>query len=155
MQLVSKISSKAVMGQIGPIPKGGVEPLYKIFGVARGSETRPSNFDKDTTVFSGDFGAERIKDGETFRANKCYLPTVAENMLFEALTKSEGSVEFAFEIGAKYALKRDGSESYEYVITPLIELSDADILKQMQGRIVGQGTTAALPAPKQEVKKKK
>jgi hypothetical protein len=141
MELLNKITMKAIEVQpkAGTLKEGEKLALARVFGRASNCKAKTSDYG-ESFCFNGNFEAIRISDGAVFKSAKVFLPKTIEGLLAEALTSSEGAVDFAVEIGVKHAANAFG---YEWTVKPLVEnTGQADELAHLRGP-----ATAALPAP--------
>lgn len=160
MNLVSKLGVKTIVGKlVKPEADAPARSVARIFGIARGTVSGATDYG-DFVGFKGDFKGINYDTGEEFRSGKCFLPEIATNLLLAALEASgrgetkaskgtlkrtetaySGSIEFGFDISIKPATTATG---YEYLVTPLMPVSESDPLELMQKN----SGFAALPAPK-------
>ncbi len=137
MKLLSKISIKAVYGNIDikKLTEVGEMPLVRIMGIANGTKTGQSNFG-EWTAFTGNFKAINLETGADYRSGKAFIPAIAENLVVGALGDANAdSVQFAFDIGVKSVKDRQGKDSYEYTVTPLVEAADNDPLSELEKKV--------------------
>lgn len=141
MELLNKITMKAigVQPKSGELAEGQKIALARVFGRSQGAKLKQSDYG-ESFAFSGNFEAVRISDGEHFKASKVFLPKTIEGLLAAAHNESDEPIDFAIEVGVKYAKNAFG---YEWTVTPLIENTGAaDQLAHLRGAAL-----AALPAP--------
>lgn len=132
--LITKISPKSITGKIVKPENEKPVWLYKVFGVANGTKEGESNYGH-WIAFTGTFKAIR-NDGESFRSGQCFLPATATNLVLPSL-KNEGTnaVEFAFNVGVK---KADNQIGYEYIVEPILNVSDNDPIMLLEQKIEAQ-----------------
>lgn len=122
---------------MGAIPKGlkkmedgATVQLYTIIGIAEGAEVGHSTLG-DYTSFNGTFQGTVLENGKVFRSKQLFLPSIAEDMLTDALAGSGGgSVEFAIEIGIRRTIKLNANKEevgagYEYTVRPIMEIDES------------------------------
>lgn len=144
--LIKKISVKTVCGVIDKTALTK-EPtiLMRVMGVAKGIKTGSSTYG-EWAAFTGTFEATDLISGEVSRSGVAFLPDVAFDLIAPLLVGDEANgVEFAFDIGVKSDDKV--AVGYTYVAMPLVELTEADPIRQLQSKV------KALPSPKKESKK--
>jgi hypothetical protein len=154
VELLNKIVAKDIVGkkELKMTKEGpGSEPrrLYTVYGTANGFEQGNSSYG-EWTAFTGFFEAIRYKDGQKFRAPKCFLQGAAEGLLLAAIVEAkkndaDSSLQFAFVIGVKQSsrwLETDQGSSYEYTVESMIETKQDDPLAALRGTVMAQ-----LPAP--------
>lgn len=138
MQLVSKISAKTVYGSVDikALHTAKVEKkIIRVIGLASGIKTGETSFGA-FVAFTGNFKAINLDTNEEFRSGKVFLPNIAQNLLEGALAQTESdAVEFAFDIGVKPVQDRQGKDSYEYTVTPLMAAQDNDPLAALEGKL--------------------
>ena len=143
--LLKKLSVKNICPIIKAPTVGEEVPLCVVMGFVRTSEIKRTTFG-DSVGFHGDFKGINVETSEEFRSGTCYLPDVAEHLLFKALENSEGnSVEFGFSISVIGVKGRDGDEGskYEYRVKPLMPAQENDPLNALEQRL----KSLALPKP--------
>lgn len=151
IKLVSKLSMKSIFGNPRTaLPANDKEtsgPLVRIVGTVGSVKSGESNFG-EWLAFIGQFQAVNLKTNEVFRSGKMFLPTVAQDMLLGAVQSVDSSgVEFAFDIG----IMRDDEAQvgYQYVVVPLLEVSEADPCARLLAQV---GGAPQLEAPKEPEK---
>lgn len=149
--IVAKLSLKAMKAAPArnSVEDGKPIVIAYIYGAASKHEVVESAFG-DSTRFVGNFEGENMA-GETFRSSKCFLPSVVEDLLCEAIDNApEGAaVEFGFEIGAQYSEK--GNTGYAYTVKPIAKFAKSDALASLRSQI--HAVMKALPKPEQEQEK--
>ena len=119
-------------------------PLASIYGLA--STYRPGETAMGPFVrFIGQFKAVNVESGETFVSGQCIMPGAAPDMIFGALNAlgdEGGSVEFGFNIGARY--DASAAVKYIYSVEQIIETGKLDPLQALEDKLTG---TAQLSAP--------
>lgn len=95
--------------------------LYVVVGTANGHRIGKSAYG-DSMVFTGNFEARRLEDGEIFVSTECIFPPIAADLatsafLREKAKNEQGSVEFAFIVGVAPDAK--GSEGFKFTCKPL------------------------------------
>lgn len=165
MKLLKKITAKDVLGPVIALVKelkiGVLTDAYAVAGIAKGYETGVSTYG-EWVRFSGDFQATNYLTGEVCRAAKAHVPEVLQDAIMVGLGELEGviqstpggnitkyqlnqPIEFAFKVAIRRnENNEDGSISYEYVTTPLVEMAENDSLSHL---------TKLLEAPKKEAPK--
>lgn len=138
MELLSKISLKSVYGavDIKKLHEGKTTlNLMRVLGIASGVKTGQSSFG-DWLAFTGNFKAIDLTTGNEFRSGKIFLPAIASGLIEGAIQQAEAdSVQFAFDIGVKPVQDRQGKDSYEYTVTPLVEAQDNDPLNELENKL--------------------
>lgn len=138
IELLSKLSLKSVYGAVNiKVLHEGKKTIHlmRVLGIASGVKTGSSNFG-DWLAFTGNFKATNLETGAEFRSGKIFLPTIASGLIEGAIQQAEtDSVQFAFDIGVKPVQDRQGKDSYEYTVTPLVEAQDNDPLKQLENTL--------------------
>lgn len=164
---------KAIGAQPAPHSIDTPKALVHIFGKANGYKTGSTTYglyDK----FHGEFEAVDLATGEIYVAQNLLCPPIIESLLKEAL-KSAGAeggkvgnkaaheidtegkdtlspILFAFEIGVKPTVKRDGPErgnGYEYTVKSLTPSKRSDALESMR-QISDAARQQSLSAPAAE-----
>lgn len=145
-QLVKKLGSKQILGNVGKVVKekiendGEVLNMYSLFGMANGIKTGSSTYG-EWTALVGQMEAINHITGDSYAATVCFVPEPLCSILVNALREND-SVEFAFQVSVK---RRDDLErGYEYIVTPIIESRQSDPLQLMREKAM-----AALPASAQ------
>ena len=137
MELLNKISIKGVYGSIDvkSLHTGGAKSLMRVLGVVNSYKVIATNFG-DSVAFMGNIKATNLETGEEFRSGKAFLPAIASVLIEGALNgeHAEG-VQFAFDVGVKPVQDRQGKDSYEYTVKPLIDTADNDPLKLLEEKI--------------------
>lgn len=144
MELLNKITMKAmdVQPKVGALAEGEKYAVAVIFGRSQGAKLKTSDYG-ESFAFSGNFEATRIADGAKFKSSKVFLPKTIEGLLAAAHAESDEPIDFAIEVGVKYAKNAFG---YEWTVKPLIENTGAaDQLAHLRG--AADAALAALPAP--------
>jgi hypothetical protein len=165
VMMVRKLSPKTILGKVTlPLKADGKpyvnedgEPvkfpdtvLYSVFGLSHGVRTGTGD-NGPWVAFLGSFEAVRTKDGKRFQGGQCFVPKAVEDILVAALHAGQkddptASVEFAIEVGIKFAQTATG---YEYTVKNLVKTKNADPLADLRLRLAQQHPhLAALPAPK-------
>lgn len=138
MQLIKKIGSKQVLGNVAAFVKenlhkegmadGAVSKAYTMFGIVSGVKTGASTYG-EWTAFVGQIEAVNHFTGETFAAGQGFIPEPLQTMLVNALRETD-TVEFAFTVSIK---RRDDLErGYEYIVEPLVQAKQADPLAHLK-----------------------
>lgn len=140
--LVSKISTKIVCGKT-KVPTERT-PLMRIIGSATGIQTGESNYG-EWVAFKGRFKGINLETGEEFIAGKAYLPSVATDLLQDAVVRSNGAVDFGFDI---YSEPSEATIGYQYSVDPLIEAEETDPFSALESHL------PKLPSPKGKKKAK-
>jgi hypothetical protein len=146
MQLIKKLSSKSVIGNVKKIAmeefylKNDVEKpnpdakselsLYTIYGRCRGIKTGTGD-NGDWVSFEGDFKATRDIDGEVFRAPRAFISEPAAGMLQAALEAGD-TVELAFNVSI---VPSNNAYGYEYRCAPLLEVKETDDMLALEKKI--------------------
>lgn len=129
MDFVKKLSTKSIMGKITP-PTETFE-AYQIFGTVNKVRTDEGTYGTFNEL-QGSFAAVNVTTGEEFRAGKCFLPEVAENIILPAVQEEKGPVEFAFVISLK---PNDAAAvGYEFTCAPMFQTQAADPMHQLKQR---------------------
>lgn len=162
--LVRKISPKTVMGRVSIPMKADGKPyvdedgvptkfpdtvLYTVFGMSHGIKTGTGD-NGPWVAFLGSFEAIRAKDGKRFQGGQCFVPKAVEDLLVSALKAGQrgddnASVEFALEVGIKFAQTATG---YEYTVKNLVKTTNADPLADLRKRLYQAKPNLALAGPK-------
>ncbi len=163
MQLVKKLSSASILGNINVIVKameiGATQLAYSVVGICSGYEQGVSQFGQ-WTRFTGDLQATNYLTEDVLRAPKAHIPDVLETVLLsgvagnteDGVTDGKGITSFKLKESIEFAYKvsierkednEDGSISYEYRTEPLTEIAASDNLSHL---------TKLLDAPKKETK---
>ena len=130
MKILKKISAKNIMGKI-PVPQDGETiDLFQVYGHASKCESIDTSYGVAIKII-GQFEAFRSDTGELFRSPTLYLPRPADEMIEEALSKTEGQVEFAFEISVVAA---DTKTGYEYAVSTIVEPEGEDPLVSLRSK---------------------
>jgi hypothetical protein len=147
---IRKITIKSVTGGITPevfekLVKVKSMRLMTLYGIAGSFKAKLTDYG-ESIGFLGEFEAEDIATGATFRSMKAYLPKALEEMLWGILSSGgEGArASFACEIGAQY--DPEAATKYVYSIKPLVNPVAGDGLALLKAQAHGK----ALPAPKAE-----
>lgn len=131
-ELLRKLSPETIIGKIErPNPTDPVRWIYRVAGIAVGSETGTSNFGEWTSL-KGDFQAVRFDTGEIVVSDTCFLPggiaeTIAMKLKAGAIdptaagsptpTNQVQAITIQFDIGYKPSNpNRPSVTGYEYVI---------------------------------------
>jgi hypothetical protein len=160
MQLIKKLSSKSIIGNVKkiameefylkndtekPNPEAKSElSLYTIYGVCSGIKTGETD-NGEWVSFEGEFKATRDSDNEVFRAPRAFLSEPACGMLQAAL-ESGDTVELAFNVSIVPA---NNAYGYEYRCSPLLEIAETDAIAALEQKI-----RLRLDAPKSAAKPK-
>lgn len=138
-QLLKKLTVKGIMGvkvdtHLEEIKKRKSLPLCRIIG--RADKARPDSSKLgDFVRFYGEFVGVNLMTGERFDSGSAILPGIAESAVFGMLGQlndkgqAENTVEFAFEIAAKY--DETAATKYVYAVTPLLEPKPSDPMKAL------------------------
>lgn len=145
--MLSKITSKAIVGNVAKAPDG---ELYNVFGIVHRSEIKQTNYG-DSVLLIGSFKATR-PDGAAFISGKAYLPPIVADAIDGALAQSEGPVEFAVQCGKKTVQKKDGTNGYEYTVRPLIDTAENSPIDALEKRAM---LALQEPAPAEKKTQKK
>jgi len=149
MELISKISTKTVYGSVNAKTpedasvKKHKGALYRVFGIANDVRHGESTYGT-YTEFRGDFRAVNMHTGVEFGAGKCFLPTIASNLLEGQFSDDMSSVQFAFDIGVKASEQQAG---FEYTVTPLVKPAEGDPLSGLANSLPA---LPKIPAPKKK-----
>lgn len=157
-ELLSKLSLKG----IGAQPKKGsvteaTAPFACaiLFGRTHGYAIGQSTFG-EFTKFKGSFEGKNLADGKLYKSGAVLLPKMVEDLLREAVDAADGqAIDFALEIGVKYAANAYG---YEYTVKPLVEVKESDELAALRGVVYGNALTheeVAGPSPEKSSGKRK
>ena len=137
MELLNKISVKGVYGAIDikALHAGGAKTLMRVMGIVNSYKVITTSFG-DSIAFLGNIKAVNVDTGDEFRSGKAFLPAIASLLIEGALSgqNAEG-VQFAFDVGIKPVQDRQGKDSYEYTVKPLIDTADNDPLKLLEDKI--------------------
>ena len=133
-KIVRKISAKTVCGSIDVRKLEGdkAKPLFRIFGIVRGlkaGETDRGQF----IALKGQFQARNENTMDMYVSSVCYLPRPATEMI-EGAFQEGGELRFGFLISAVY--NSDSVTNYEYVVEPLLETEQNDIMKQLESEVL-------------------
>lgn len=121
--------------------------IATIWGIA--GDTKTGESDNGPWVrFIGSFRGV-THDGKKFVAPGVHLPGAAEETVLGALKTSAGSVEFAFDIFAKY--DETAATAYVYEAVPLMDNDANDPTERLMRAIQGR-TVAQIEGPKEEPK---
>ena len=143
--MLRKMSAKTIIGNVRketPEKDGDTAKLFTVLGTTARMQSGESA-NGDWTAFIGEFEATRASDGEVFRSNKLFLPTVITEQLAATLDRVQGDdgkavVSFAYEVGIQ--ADESAATGYVYVAKPLLA-EQADPFA---------GIRAALPAPEEK-----
>ncbi len=80
--------------------------------------------------FIGSYKATNLLDGQIFTSSKCFLPDLITNMLRSAFVDATNAINFALDIGIKSL-----EDGYEYVVTPLLEMTEINELSLIEKNI--------------------
>lgn len=152
MNLLSKISAKGVMGNVigqkavitAELAKGE-KYGFRIVGLVKSTFSVVTQFG-DSTGFKGTFEAVNIRTGEAFRAGKCFLPTIATDLLESAVDgmgEDQTELRFGFEIGLIPSDK--GSTGYEFTVKPLIDTTENDPVAELRQQFLQIEAPKAAP----------
>ena len=149
MQVVSKLSTKTMIGTIKPgdLPEVGEKPLFRIMGIVNGVKTGQSTYG-DWLAFTGQFKAVTISEdgeiGEEFRSGVCFLPEIATDLVRGAIPEDGSTLEFAFDIGA---VRFDSAQGYKFTVRPLVDAGVSDPFEAIANKLPD---LPKLSAPKPE-----
>lgn len=159
MKLSKKITAKELLGKVSTYVKENLavdeeKKAYAIAGIANGIETGVSTFG-EWQAFKGDMQATIYHTGEVVRAPKAFIPEPLNSILIDALSQND-KIEFAFEVSLRrHADNDDGRVSYEYIVRPLTEVSEADSLAHLTKLIAPiKDEVEEKPTPKAKPAKK-
>lgn len=173
MNILNKITMKAIGAQPAPHTVESAEVLAHVFGKANGYDTGSTNYgfyDK----FHGEFEAVNLRTGEVFAAANLLCPPIMENLIKQALKDAgaeggkignkathekdvagkdaQAPVLFAFAVGVKPTPKKEGARDsgsgYEYTVSVLTPSKRSDALESL--RAISDGARKTLPAPGKE-----
>lgn len=147
--ILRKISAKNVVGDIkkmvaaDQIKKETV--VMRVLGVAHATTTGASSFG-DWMAFKGRFKATNTLTGEEFSSGKCFLPSIASEIVETALalrTDHTLPVEFAMDI----TVVPDSTVAvgYQYGVQQVFEAAPDDVLDRLTRDADGM---KKLPKPK-------
>ncbi len=119
----------------------GKVALIRLAGIVNSG--KPGQTDKGEFLkLFGEFQAINLVTGEQFSGAQCILPNFISDQ-FAAVLASNGSAEFALEIGAK---ENEASVTgYEFTVTPLMESKGSNRMQELIG--IAMKNAPALPAP--------
>lgn len=138
MQLIKKLGSKQILGNVGGFVReklhndhnadGETVKAYTMFGIASGVKTGASTYG-EWTAFTGQMEAVNHFTGENFAASQAFVPEPLQTMMVGTLREND-SIEFAFTVSVK---RRDDLErGYEYIVEPLVQAQQADPLAHLK-----------------------
>lgn len=143
MELLNKITLKAMECQPKKAPEAA-QDLVVVYGTVRDTKLTTTNYGESFRLI-GDFEAQRIADGKTFRAAALFLPRVIESLMVDAITRmrKDGNEDVALEFAVKIGIKPSNSNvGYEWTVTPLVNMQESDALAHLRDAVL-----KALPAP--------
>lgn len=136
--LVGKISTRTVFGPKGEILKlvmsdqDQSHDLFTVVGIA--TETFSGEGDNGPYVgLKGQFMATNSVTGKQFRSGKCFLPSIAVDMVAGVVDSSSGPVEFGFKVMAHY--DESAATSYVYDCEPLMDAGENDPLAAIAAKV--------------------
>ena len=160
-QLLKKLTVKGILGAkldsvipIEDLKKQRTVKVCRIIGRANKAKPDSSKLG-DFIRFGGEFLGINLLSGEIYAAGAAILPGIAESAVYGAMGQmndkgqSESTVEFAFEIGAKY--DETAATKYVYTVIPLTDPKPSDPMKAL---LESTGTTKALADKSAEPTKK-
>lgn len=147
MQLIKKIGSKQVLGNVAALIKeifnpetskdGDVVRAYTVIGIASSIKTGAGTYG-EWLAFVGQFEATNLITGEVFGATQAFVQEPLSTIFANALRESDSPIEFAFAVSLK---RRDDLErGYEYTVEPIVTTQKADPLahlKQAANALIG------------------
>jgi len=158
-QLLKKLTVKGIMGQkvdvhLDEIKSKKSMALCRIIGRANKAKPDSSKLG-DFIRFGGEFLGVNLLTGEIFASGAAILPGIAESAVYGAIGtlndkgQSETTVEFAFEISAKY--DESAATKYVYAVRPLTDPKPSD---PMRALLESTGTSKALEDQSEGKKKR-
>ena len=145
MELMRKVTPAFLSAGINLRKIEGEYYLGRIYGVASGHETVPTQYG-ESEKFDGEFVAERA-DGKKGMAPSCYLPGTVSPLLVAALENAD-SVKFGFDISAVPSEK--SAVGYTWKIVPLMEVKPTESLLSFANGFPPLAPTKALREPELE-----
>lgn len=140
-QLLKKLTVKGILGgkldsviPLDDIKKQKTVKVCRIVGRANKAKPDSSKLG-DFVRFGGEFLGINLLTGEMFASGAAILPGIAESAVYGAMGglndkgQSDATVEFAFEVGAKY--DETAATKYVYTVTPLTEPKPSDPMKAL------------------------
>lgn len=112
--------------------------LFVVMGVARDHRIGRSQYG-DSIVFTGNFEARRLSDGQVFVSTECIFPPIAQDMAISAYERAKAldpsaAVDFAFLIGV--APDARGSEGFKFTCKlTRAATSEADPLAELRSSL--------------------
>ncbi len=144
--LVSKITMKTIGVKPAAHATDKGTPIAVVFGTASAIKDVVDKIRGDVYhALVGEFEAENLETGETFRSGVLYLPAGIHDMLEGSVKKLESEtdfVQFALQI---LAVKATNAAGYGYQAKSMIPSRTVDPLTEMRAVLSGP-TLAALPA---------
>ena len=148
VQLLKKITTKDICGDVRMIVNGGDDPamkegeqklLYRILGQVISANEKET--DKGPYIdMKGRFRATNLLDGEEYAAGRCILVDEASIPIMAQLKMDQiAGVEFAYDIGI--TARADAIRGYEYYVIPLMDAAEDDPLERLAANL------PKLPAP--------
>lgn len=149
-KLIKKLSAKTVMGAVKSLAKelkaGEVLDCFEVIGKTIDTKTGETD-NGDWVSFTGRFEAVNLITGIVYRAGNLFLPSVAEELVLQALEESEGGVELAFRV----SIREDESSAtgYVYEVAPLMAPHEDDELARLRESLPQLAAPSAKPAVKE------
>lgn len=130
MTIISKISIKTVYGTVKPasVPAEGILPIARVYGIATKTKTGMSD-NGDWTALIGEFEAVNVVTGESFSSSKAFLPAAAQGAIEVAMDATDKPVEFAYEIGLRFA---ENDYGYIFDVTAIQSPNQKDSLSKLR-----------------------
>lgn len=128
MEIVKKISVTGINGIRGGFKNVEVaRTVARVVGIVRAAEVLETQYG-EATRFRGEFRAYN-EERDEFASTALFLPEPAQSLLLEASERSEGGVQFAFDVG----VKPDAASplGYSYTVRPLIDAAPSDPLQAL------------------------
>lgn len=107
--------------------------VMRVYGMVSASEAGKDTGLGPYSVFTGEFEAVNMLNGEKFRATKLILPAIAEAPLLSLCDDAHGKskVRFALAITVNENKSAKGGRKYRFGVTPLMEMSAEDELSKL------------------------
>lgn len=150
MELVKKITMRDIGAekQLEKVAKEGVTlDLANIAGVARGVKTGVSGFG-EWNALTGDFLAINTETGIEFRSATLILPSIAQDIVINALKNADNGVDLAFTIYASPDKDPSGKirgKGYKFGARPLMQPKEADELARLKNLFPTQKPSVETP----------
>lgn len=128
--VINKISTKSIKCDLSMATETPLD-LYLVYGVVNAFEKVETSYG-DSDRLLGQFEAVNKETGEIFISGQLFLPRGLSKLITGKMSKASPSVQFAYSVGSKPVIAKDGEPSYEYTFTEEVEPDAADSLSKLR-----------------------